>query len=154
MRSVEQDVPVRLYRLIVAARSLLQPVTCTTACRQALEERQDALSHEMQSLEEDRSLLRQYRDTDTVVVRAGVGAQVERARSDTASPVYLAVRQLHIVGDVVCKAMSLPAKACRDCHANSVQIREHEHAGSIYNISSPVTATAAYMYMQPATVWC
>ncbi|KAL3148469.1 hypothetical protein ABBQ38_013914 [Trebouxia sp. C0009 RCD-2024] len=56
----------------------------STEARQALEERQDALSHEMQSLEEDRSLLRQYRDTDTVVVRAGVGAQVERARYETA----------------------------------------------------------------------
>ena len=92
MRFLEQDVPVRLYCLIVAARSLSQTVTCTTACRQAIEERQDALSHEMQSLEEDRSLLRQYRDTDTVV---GVGAQVERARSDTASPVYLPASSAH-----------------------------------------------------------
>ena len=40
----------------------------------------------MQSLEEDRSLLKQYRDSDTVLdPRAGAGAQVERARSNSNS---------------------------------------------------------------------
>ena len=40
----------------------------------------------MRSLEEDRSLLKEYRDTDTAVdPRAGVGAQVERARLTTLS---------------------------------------------------------------------
>ncbi|KAL3137125.1 hypothetical protein ABBQ32_006698 [Trebouxia sp. C0010 RCD-2024] len=56
----------------------------STEARAAIEERQGALSHEMQSLEEDRILLRQYRDTDTVVGRAGVAGQVERARYETA----------------------------------------------------------------------
>ena len=40
----------------------------------------------MQSLEEDHSLLKQYRNSDTVVdPRAGAGAQVERARSNSNS---------------------------------------------------------------------
>lgn len=65
-------------------------VTCqlvtSAACRQAIEERQDALTHELQSLEEDRNLLKQYRDTDTVVdPRAGAEAKVERARSNSNS---------------------------------------------------------------------
>ena len=52
-----------------------------------MEERQDALAHEMQSLEGDRSLLKQYRDNDTVVdPRAGAGAQVEKARSIATQP--------------------------------------------------------------------
>ena len=59
----------------------------SAACRQALEERQDVLTHEIQSLDEDRRLLKQYRDSDTVVdPRAGAGAQVERARSITTPP--------------------------------------------------------------------
>lgn len=68
-------------------RQLAAEAATVTApgARQVIEERQDALTHELQSLEADRSLLRQYRDTDTVLdPRAGEGAQVERARYETA----------------------------------------------------------------------
>ena len=72
----------RSCQALKSSSSMQSIVACDSyiACRQAIEERLDALSHEMQSLDEDRSLLKQYRDTDTVVARAGVGAQVERAR--------------------------------------------------------------------------
>ena len=54
----------------------------TSPCRHANQERQDALTHEITSLEQDRGLLKQYRDLDSVVdTRTGPGAQPERARS-------------------------------------------------------------------------
>lgn len=110
----------------------------------------------MQSLEEDRILLRQYRDTDTVVGRAGVAGQVERARSVnfTCLPAGPCPALAAHRSDSVCKAMRQLAKACHDCHANSVQMREISML-AIYT-------TLAHQSLQPlltcicnlATVWC
>lgn len=120
------------------------------ACRQVIEERQDALTHELQSLEADRSLLRQYRDTDTVLdPRAGEGAQVERARSATSFTCLPAA--LFPALAVPCQYwlplqdMSLHVKVCNHCDVNSMQIQRIELAQ--HTISSSVTATPACMYL-------
>lgn len=64
----------------------------------------------MQSLEEDRNLLKQYRDTDTAVdPRAGVGAQIERARLTTLSSL---IRHLFMPNRMV-YTHYVPLQLCR-----------------------------------------
>lgn len=83
------------------------------------------MTHEIQSLDEDRRLLKQYRDSDTVVdPRAGAGAQVERARSTTTPPSlhawtfpcleYTPTQAVHVVGGLR-GYTSLLAKIHNDC---------------------------------------